>query len=61
MNHTIITIDIAHVGPFDPHEEHTNNLVTRDSLVGAIDAVLDQWWHAFEDWKIDVHKEVRDI
>lgn len=52
MKHTIITytVDVAHVPEFDPTE-----------LVMAMDGVLESHPFEFEDWKVTVTKEEREV
>ena len=50
MIHTIITIDIATPGSFDSREFRR-----------ALDTLLAEWPHEFEDWKVRLYKEERPI
>jgi hypothetical protein len=57
MKHTIITIDLAHIGPFDPKEEFTDRMNSRDSMISALDATIERWFTEFEDWTITWKQE----
>ena len=58
MHHTIITIDIATHGDFDPTEPE---YIAFQSLIARLDKVLDEYPVEFEDWKTTVTYEERDI
>ena len=58
MKHTIITIDIATHGDFDPREPYT---LAFHSLIERLDKTVDEYPEEFEDWKTTVTFEEREI
>lgn len=53
MNHFVYTLDIATPRPMSEEEQY--------DLRMAIDSLVENWPHEFEDWKTHWHTEERNI